>query len=165
MNKNIGTLKNEGICSSAMRQAGGEKANGWILTDDASYQHVKATADPMAFDLIELSPISPDTDKCEVYKDTVCVQEYLDGDGSGDGKGGNDQKGGNSHKGLDELIPIISSFGYKSVDGVKEQYGAGAMQVLAECIFEYYGNHSARVIFTGSEAECRGYIDDYVTKY
>ena len=117
------------------------KLNNWILTDDDSQQYVRHEHD-FVFSLIEMGLVNPDTGEHEVYTDTIDVDDYLE-------------------TMREELTNILNSFGYDSIEDVEAKY-YDSPQVMAECIFEYYGSFKADVKFTGTENECTKYIQEYV---
>lgn len=131
--------------------------NEWILTDDASQQYVKEISTeeiPHTFKLIEMSLINPDIKHFEVYSDEICIDDYLE-----------------TMRG--ELKEIIHSYSYYLDEDELEtndknyytsiwKYEDEAYQVMAECIFEYYGSFQAEQIFIGSETDCIKFIQNYI---
>ena len=115
----------------------------WVLTDDDSQQYVKRTS-KFEFDLIEMSLIRHDPDRFEVYSTNIDVAEWFDDD----------------HR--TDLEIIIGAYSYNSIDEMKKQYGEKYLQVIAECVFEYYGSLMADKLFEGSEEECEEYIKKFV---
>lgn len=123
--------------------------NEWILTDDDSSQHVKKIGEDK-FELIEMSLINPETEEYVVYTDEIDVDEYLE------------MKRG-------ELIEILEGY-YESGD--EEDVIQFVMnhidspsQIIAECIFEYYGAFQSYPLFTGKEKACREFIENYISKH
>ena len=125
------------------------KAMGWTLTDDGSSQYVKAVSH-IEYHLVEYSACGRNSDgdyMYEVYTDEICVDGYLAGDK------------------LEELeTMILSSFSHGGVANVLMMHGNCAMQIIAECIFEYYGNSEARSLFTGNEEQCREFIEKFIAE-
>lgn len=118
----------------------------WELIDADSHQYIrKAAGTDDIFDLIEMSMINPEINEYEVYQDTVCTGEYIAEKQS-------------------ELLAILDCYGYHSVDEVIKKYKSEAMQVIAECIFEYYGSSEVGKLFVGSEKECTKYIQNYISE-
>lgn len=115
----------------------------WTLTDDDSCQYVRNVGKDGEYELIEMDLVDPDKDRYAVYTDTVNAQEYIDGK-------------------PEELAQILSAYSYSSVADVIGQYGSGAMQIIAECIFEYYNIHKGETLFTGSCKACERFIRKYV---
>jgi len=114
----------------------------WVMTDDDSFQHVR-NVDNDVFELVEIGITNPDTGEHEVYTATVDVGKALSDDE------------------IAATLGTLSSFSYKSVEAVREQYGVEVNQVIAECIFEVAaGTHNT--VFSGSEDECRKYIQRFV---
>jgi len=118
----------------------------WILTDDSSMQYVrKVEGEEDIFDLIEMCLVGHnDGGIYEVYENTICVDDYLE-----------------TMRG--ETVEILNSFGYADIEDVMTQY-EDAAQVIAECIFEYYGSFQARQVFVGTEQDCNKWITDYVNR-
>lgn len=113
----------------------------WILTDDDSYQHVRII-DSETFELIELCIISHVPDLYEVYTDTIRLSYCPD----------------------KEINDILNGFGYSSPLQVREQYGAEANQVIAECVFEHYGSFAIEPLATGLYYEAaRDFISEYIS--
>lgn len=118
------------------------KPSEWILADDDSHQHVRKL-DENTFELIELCIISRNPDLYEVYSDTVHLPDFSD----------------------EEISGILNSFGYSSSLQVKEEYGAGTNQIIAECAFEYYGSFGLEPLARGvTEEAAREYIDVHIRK-
>jgi hypothetical protein len=113
----------------------------WVLTDDDSCQHVRKISDD-EFELIELSEVDPETHECVVYSDTVNVTELI-------------------KDSIKDVIDVIKGFGYNSVADVVESYGDSASQVIAECVFEYYGFYHANVVMMSTREECEKYITEF----
>ena len=130
--------------------------NNWVCVDADSCQYVKCSfkseegGEYNHYKLIQMDLINPDTKKYEVYFDTLCVNDYLDYMRS-------------------ELSLILSSYGYgdseedctEIIERMMEEYGDDVFQVVCECIFEYYDNFQAEVLFTGSEQDCIKFIEKY----
>lgn len=121
------------------------KTRKWILTDDSCLQHVRQNGST-EFSLIELKLLVPMIlQDYEVYEDTINVQDYFD-------------------RMMDELLMILSQFGYKSLEEVRAEYGEGANQIIAECIFEHYGSHQANQVMTGKRSEAEEAIRNFIAK-
>ena len=130
--------------------------NNWVCVDADSCQYVKCSfksdegGEYNHYKLIQMDLINPDTQEYEVYFDTICVEDYLD-----------------SMRG--ELSLILSSYGYgdgeedctEIIERMMEEYEDDVFQVVCECIFEWYGNFQAEVLFTGSEQDCIKFIENY----
>lgn len=123
--------------------------NKWILTDDDSYQHVKKIGEDK-FELIEICLINPETEEYLVYTDEIDVDEYLE-----------------INRG--ELIEILE--GYYDAEDEEDviqfvmNHIESPSQIMAECIFEYYGAFQAYTLFKGSEEKCRQYIENYIKNH
>lgn len=123
--------------------------NKWILTDDDSYQHVKKIGEDK-FELIEMCLINPETEEYLVYTDEIDVDEYLE-----------------INRG--ELIEILE--GYYDAEDEEDviqfvmNHIESPSQIMAECIFEYYGAFQAYTLFKGSEEKCRQYIENYIKNH
>lgn len=96
------------------------------------------------FDLIEMCLIRHNPDRFEVYSTNIDVAEWFDDD----------------HR--TDLENIIGAYSYNSIDEMKKQYGEKYLQVIAECVFEYYGSLMADKLFEGSEEECKEYVKKFV---
>ena len=130
--------------------------NNWVCVDADSCQYVKCSfksdegGEYNHYKLIQMDLINPDTKKYEVYFDTLCVDDYLDYMRS-------------------ELSIILASYGYgddeedcaEIIERMMEEYEDDVFQVVCECIFEWYGNFQAEVLFTGSEQDCIKFIENY----
>ena len=123
--------------------------NKWILTDDDSYQHVKKIGEDK-FELIEICLINPETEEYLVYTDEIDVDKYLE-----------------INRG--ELIEILE--GYYDAEDEEDviqfvmNHIESPSQIMAECIFEYYGAFQAYTLFKGSEEKCRQYIENYIKNH
>lgn len=123
--------------------------NKWILTDDDSYQHVKKIGEDK-FELIEMCLINPEIEEYLVYTDEIDVDEYLE-----------------INRG--ELIEILE--GYYDAEDEEDviqfvmNHIESPSQIMAECIFEYYGAFQAYTLFKGSEEKCRQYIENYIKNH
>lgn len=123
--------------------------NSWSLTDDDSFQHVKKIGEDK-FELIEISLVNPETEEYIVYTDEINVDEYLD-------------------MSRGELIEILE--GYYDAGGEEDviQFVLNNIdspsQIIAECIFEYYGAFQAYTLFKGSEEKCRKFIEEYIKNH
>lgn len=115
----------------------------WTMTDDDSCQYVRNARKDGEYELIEMDLVDPDKDRYAVYTDTVNAQEYIDSE-------------------PEELAQILSAYSYSSVADVIKQYGPAAMQIIAECIFEYCNIHKGETLFTGSRKACERFIREYV---
>lgn len=122
--------------------------NTWILTDDSCSQYVKKI-DEDKFELIELSLYDPEKEKYFAYTDIIdlndCFENYCG-----------------------EVEEILHSFGYgdennSAIDEVNMSY-SNPSQIIAECIFES-GMFSARLVFEGSEEECKKSIKNYISTH
>jgi hypothetical protein len=114
--------------------------SNWTLTDDSSHQHVRKL-DERTFELIEMGLVNPEANLFEVYTDAVCLDDYQS----------------------DEIKNILATFGYRSVREVQRGYKEKANQVIAECIFEYFGSFSVEPLSCDiSEGEAIRLIDDYI---
>lgn len=123
--------------------------NKWFLTDDDSYQHVRKIGEDK-FELIEMCFINPETEEYLVYTDEIDVNEYLE-----------------INRG--ELIEILE--GYYDAENEEDviqfimNHIESPSQIMAECIFEYYGAFQAYTLFKGSEKKCRQYIENYIKNH
>lgn len=132
--------------------------NNWILTDDDAQQYVKEISTeeiPHTFKLIEMCLFSRNPDEYEVYTDAICVDDYLE-----------------TMRG--ELKEILHSYSYYLDDEDEEDenerstsiwnYKEEAYQIMAECIFEYYGAFQTNERFIGSYQECCNFIQKWITE-
>jgi len=111
----------------------------WVLTDDDSMQHVKKiNAD--TFSLIEMGLINPDTERYEVYTDTICIKDYPE----------------------KEILDIIKVFGYNDFNHLMEVCGDKVNQIVAECIFEHNESFTAEPVFKGTEEDAIRFIQSYI---
>lgn len=120
-----------------------EYENEWMLADDDSQQYVRRTS-KFEFDLIEMCLIRHNPDRYAVYSTDIDVSEWF------------------ADENRNKLENIISTFGYDDIDEMKQNYGEEYLQVIAECIFEYYGSVMADTLFEGPEKDCIAYIRNYV---
>ena len=131
--------------------------NNWKITDSQPIQYVKCSfkseegGEYNHYKLIEMCDVAdPRKKEYDVFVDTLCVNDYLD-----------------SMRG--ELSMILASYGYgedeedcaEIIERMMEEYGDDVFQVVCECIFEYYDNFQAEVLFTGSEQDCIKFIENY----
>ena len=117
-----------------------EQRGAWILTDDGSHQHVR-TINANTYELIEMQISNPDDHLYEVYTDTICLDDY----------------------GPDEIKGILYTFGYSSIQEIFDEYQINANQIIAECIFEYYGSFALDPLAASLSAEAaRNLIRQFV---
>lgn len=131
-----------------------EVKSKWKCVDDDRMQHVRRLDcyNGSTFQLIEMGRYG--RDEFEVYADIICINDYLYGE---------------MH---DELTMILGGFGYgvtglekdSAIKDVEVTYGDEAKQVMAECIFEWYGSFQAETCFVGTEEECIAFIEKYVAE-
>lgn len=134
------------------------KTNNWILTDNDSYQYVKEI-DKDIFELIEMCLINPETKEYLVYQDKIDVSNYLE-------------------ECREEIGSILYSYGYgwtgkedvefnNAEDAIKEviKIYPNASQIIAECIFEYYGTFRANHLFAEAEESCKKFIKNYIKNH
>lgn len=113
----------------------------WIMTDDATHQHVRQIGKD-TFELIELNAYPPN-DLFEVYTDIICLSDYPEA----------------------ERAMILRFFGYASPIQVLEEYGESANQIIAECVFEHYSSFALESMATGlTKEEAQIFIDQYISK-
>ena len=117
----------------------------WIMTDDDSFQHVRYLKNN-TYELIEMCLVQHDPEKYEVYTDTICVSDYLDND---------DMR--------KELEDILYGFGYSGIQHLRNEYCKDSEQIMAECIFEYYGSFQARQEIIDVKSQCIKYIQKFIT--
>ena len=123
--------------------------NEWILTDDDSCQHVKKIGEDK-FELIEMSLINPETKEYAVYADEIDVSEYLEME-------------------REKLIEVLE--GYYEAEGEEDviqfviNHLDSPFQIIAECIFEYYGLFQSYSLFRGKEEACKEFIESYIQKH
>ncbi|MDL2206544.1 hypothetical protein LJC33_06530 [Eubacteriales bacterium OttesenSCG-928-N13] len=112
----------------------------WVLTDDASGQHIRRLSDKQAiFSVIDTIPSTEDGE-CTVVNATVAIHDEDVQD-------------------EDFVQTYLAPFGYASFEEIQEQYGAQAMQIVAECFFETVASEQGRVLYRGSEDACIDYIN------
>jgi len=119
----------------------------WILTDDASKQHVFKISET-EYRLIEMSLINPDDEIFLVYVDDIDLTGYLNNNGNAN----------------ERLVSILNIFGYENAAHVRAQYGTEANQVMCECIFEVLSYEEGITLFHGTEEECSAFISDYISR-
>lgn len=117
--------------------------NAWMLTDDATGQHIRAIAGPPGayrfIDTVGLGEFqyAVITDEVRVSRqdlqDSEFIREYL------------------------------HPYGYENADELCRIYGDTALQIAAECIFETNAR-SGQILFEGTLTGCLHYIDAYVGK-
>lgn len=86
----------------------------WLLTDDSCYQHCQRIS-PTEFNCIQMIslPSGPMGDLYCVYQSMIDIDDYEE-----------------------DVDDILQSFGYTSLERVKECYGEAWKQIIAECAFE-----------------------------
>ena len=117
--------------------------SAWILTDDESCQYARSAGLNGEYELIEMGMVDPEKERYAVYTNTVSTREYIDGR-------------------PEELDEILRTYSYNGFADVLNQYGATAMQIIAECIFEYYNIREGQTLFKGSRKECERFIKEFV---
>ena len=129
--------------------------NNWICTDPDCSQYAKPLSQTK-FQLIEMSLCSINPEKHEVYEDTIDIDDYIYHNGE---------------DGRKELETILNTYGYFYFYPVKDhvsicsKYKGQAYQVMAECIFEYYGSFQAsQLIITSTIEEAEEFIQEYISK-
>lgn len=120
----------------------------WKLTDDATFQHVREVKDSFTavFELIDICAVSSDMSVCVVSHDIVNALTLLNG----------------TKKQKAELCCVLEAFGYKNTKELRKIYGAHMYQIIAECLFEYYGPSLSDVSFTGTFDQCQQFIACFV---
>lgn len=135
------------------------KYGTWKLTDDDSYQWVlpmNGEEEEQNFMLIEMSLSNPTLREFSVYFNIVRISDYF-----------------KTEESKQELSCILSAFGYGDdeedceiiLERMKKNYGKEVYQVACECVFEYFQDYKAQVIFIGTEEAGRKYIDDFVARF
>lgn len=129
--------------------------NNWICTDPDCSQYVKPLSQTQ-FQLIEMGLCSINPEKHEVYEDTIDIDDYIYHNGE---------------DGRKELENILNTYGYFYFYPIKDhisicsKYKEQAYQVMAECIFEYYGSFQAsQLIITSTIEEAEKFIQEYISK-
>lgn len=117
--------------------------NAWMLTDDATGQHIRAIAGPPGayrfIDTVGLgeSQYAVITDEVRVSRQDLQNSEFI--------------------------REYLHPYGYENADELCRIYGDTALQIAAECIFETNAR-SGQILFEGTLTGCLHYIDAYVGK-
>ena len=117
--------------------------NAWMLTDDATGQHIRAIAGPPGayrfIDTVGLgeSQYAVITDEVRVSRQDLQNSEFI--------------------------REYLHPYGYENADELCRIYGDTALQIAAECIFETNA-WSGQILFEGTLTGCLHYIDAYVGK-
>lgn len=129
--------------------------NNWICTDPDFSQYVKQLSQTQ-FHLIEMRLCSINPPLHEIYEDILDVDDYIYHNGE---------------EGRKELENILNSYGYfyfypiKNHTSIQAIYKEKTYQVMAECIFEYYGSFQASQLTMVSTIEDgESFIRDYISK-
>ncbi len=116
--------------------------NTWILTDDASGQHVQLLGEhPPEFKIID-TVLTHDgryavvCGSVTVADDDLSDPEFVDA--------------------------YLRPFGYESAQDLIEIYGSAAEQIAAECVFETKPFSYGDILFKGSLEACLDYIVGFV---
>lgn len=114
----------------------------WILTDDATEQHVKVISEKLGkYGVIDTIPYS--RQQFAVVCGTVTVTES------------------DLHNPA-FVTAYLHPYGYESAQEMHQYYGADACQIAAECVFETSPLSNGDVLFEGTKEACFEYIDKYV---
>ena len=117
--------------------------NAWMLTDDATGQHVQAIAgEPGAYRVIDTVGMGEARYAVVIDEVRVSEQDLQDSE---------------------FIREYLNSYGYESGDELRRIYGDTTLQIAAECIFETNAQ-SGRILFQGTLTRCLHYIDAYVSK-
>ena len=117
--------------------------NVWMLTDDATGQHVQVIAEePGAYRFIDT--IGLGESQYAVITDEVCISEQ-------------------DLQDSEFIREYLHPYGYESADELRRTYGDTALQIAAECVFET-NVRSGQILFEGTLTRCFHYIDAYVGK-
>ena len=117
--------------------------NAWMLTDDATGQHVQAIAgEPGAYRVIDTVGMGEARYAVVIDEVRVSEQDLQDSE---------------------FIREYLHPYGYESADELRCIYGDAALQIAAECVFETNAR-SGQILFKGALARCLHYIDAYVSK-
>lgn len=119
----------------------------WTLSDDEVSQYVLKLSE-LKYRLIQICRYNPEKNSFIALSDIISLDDYFDINGNAD----------------DELLFILHTFGYESVEQIRNSYGATANQIMCECIFEHIASqYTGTILFTGSKQECAKFISGYVS--
>ena len=117
--------------------------NAWMLTDDATGQHVQAIAgEPGAYRFIDTVGMGEARYAVVIDEVRVSEQDLQDSE---------------------FIREYLHPYGYESADELRCIYGDAALQIAAECVFETNAR-SGQILFKGTLTRCLHYIDAYVSK-
>ena len=117
--------------------------NAWMLTDDATGQHVQAIAgEPGAYRFIDTVGMGEARYAVVIDEVRVSEQDLQDSE---------------------FIREYLHPYGYESADELRCIYGDAALQIAAECVFETNAR-SGQILFKGTLTRCLHYIDAYVGK-
>ncbi len=119
----------------------------WILTDDATNQHVMKPF-PNRDIYWVIDSVAQGDDRFSVVIGSVTFDPLY---------------GCNVHS-RSFAAYYLHPYGYDSFDVLQEEYGDSALQIAAECVFETQLAYSCPEIFKGTLEECISFIDAYVEK-
>ena len=114
--------------------------NVWVLMDSDNSQYIKQNSNT-EFSTIGMTLIDSGKRQYEVYTDTIDLKEFLETK-------------------RDELVAILETFDYESIEAVKNRY-KNANQIMAQCVFKYYGTVLSEPLFKGSQTKCMYFISNY----
>lgn len=108
-----------------------EYPGGWKLADENCLQYVRRHG-PRTYELIQYAACGPDG-LYEVYTDILCLDDYD----------------------ADETDRVLRGFGYAGIQQVRDDYVFydAANQVIAECLYEWYGSQAVESLCTGVTEE------------
>ena len=117
--------------------------NAWMLTDDATGQHIRAIAGPPgAYRFIDTVGMGEARYAVVIDEVRVSEQDLQDSE---------------------FIREYLHPYGYESADELRCIYGDAALQIAAECVFETNAR-SGQILFEGTLTRCLHYIDAYVGK-
>lgn len=111
----------------------------WICTDDDCAQYCLKHSENV-FELIQYT-VTED-DRILISLSFIDLRDYM--------------------KETDEIQEILKSYGYRSMDHLREIYKENANQIIAECIFETYALESVVAIAESKETAIKG-IKEYMS--
>lgn len=110
----------------------------WTRTDDMQLVKVRNENE---YDIIETINVSKNYDRYIVQFYNVDFDDYNQ----------------------EQILYVISSYGYESIDEIKEAYGEDEYkQVIAECIAETYALTEGQTIFEGYKEDVGQFLNEVI---
>ena len=115
----------------------------WLLTDAETMRHVRRVG-PHSYELIEYDPSKEGDTEYWVYADIVNLTEY-------------------TYSEFHAALEYLDCLGYASLADVKEKCGKSAVgRVVAECLFQYFIDHTDMYYFSGTKEEAIAYVGQFM---